>query len=106
MRNGFIANHWDDQAGNPAGGCTDGTGFTISWQNGPMGRGEDRKAPNGAFVEDVIGACVDRIEYYQSSQFACDENQDAITHLQAALNSLRCRTEGRERRGVEGTHQE
>ena len=51
--------HWVDENGNPAGGITQGVGFTISWQNGPLGTGEERKEPNGAFVENVIlaGCC-------------------------------------------------
>lgn len=106
MKNGFTSHHWSDEDGNPGGGCSYGTGFTISWQNGPLGRGSKRNAPNGAFVEDVIDACADRIEYYQSGKFNCDCNQEALEHLNKALEALRRRTEEREHRGVEGTHQE
>jgi hypothetical protein len=104
MRVGFKSEHWLDQNSNPAGGCTSGTGFTISWQNGPLGRGVDRKEPNGAFVEDVIDAARDRIEFYQA-HFPCPENEVAIGHLKNALRVLDERTESREERGVEGTHE-
>ena len=97
-------NHWNDANGNPAGGCTQGTGFTISWQNGPLGRGADRKEPNGAFVESVIAAAAGRLEFYQSSKFECAENAAALDHLKAALKILNDRTADRERRAVEGTH--
>ncbi len=106
MQSGFQSEHWNDENGNPAGGSTFGNGFAISWQNGPLGRGNDRKAPNGAFVEDIIKAAVDRLEYYQQSRFACLYNADAISYLNAALERLHDRTRDREKRDVEGTHGE
>lgn len=123
---GFTAEHWNDAAGKPAGGITQGVGFVISWQNGPLGacscpadnaelannaRNGDhlrsvcaRKAPNGAFVEDVIAAAMDRIRHYQAGDFASSFNAEALAHLQRALNALDDRTRERTRRGVEGTH--
>lgn len=93
--------------GNPAGGYVRGTGLSIDWQNGPLGRGFDRHEPNGAFVETVIEAARQRIEYYQTGcngKFACRENALAITKLEEALHWLNHRTAAREARGVEGTH--
>ncbi|MGE4195943.1 MAG: hypothetical protein AB7G11_02310 [Phycisphaerales bacterium] len=95
--------HFTDDQGNPAGGQSYGRGFTIEWQNGPLGRGEHRQAPNGAFVEDVIGAAIDRLEYFQRGKFACDANAEAVTYLHLALRRLEARTAEREARGVEGT---
>lgn len=106
MQNGMTSDHFNDDAGNPSGGCTFGTGFTISWQRGPLGRREDRSAPNGAFVEDVIAAAIDRISYYQTGRFACEFNERALVHLRSALAELEARTASREARGVEGTHEE
>ena len=105
MRIQVTANHFSDADGNPAGGTTFGQGFSIGWQNGPLGRGEDRKEPNGAFVEDVIAAAIDRLGFYQESKFACAANARAIEHLNLALAILQARTADRERRAVEGTHQ-
>lgn len=105
MRQGFFSEHWKDTSGNPAGGCTTGIGFTISWQNGPLGRGEDRREPNGAFVEDIIFAAIERIRFYQQSPFACKENADALFFLNEAVKRLDDRTKSRESRLVEGTHQ-
>lgn len=105
MKSGLHINeHWNDADGNPAGGITQGNGFTISWQNGPLGRGEVRKEPSGAFVEDVITAAKARIEYYQASRFACEHNAAAIAHLELALEVLNARTADREARQVEGEH--
>lgn len=98
--------HFTDYLGNPDGGITFGRGFTIAWQKGPLGRGKERKQPNGAFVEDIIGAAVNRLLHYQESRFACQENAAAIEHLQSALACLQKRTADREVRGVEGTHRE
>lgn len=104
MQSKIHSAHWDDSNGNPAGGSTFGNGFAISWQNGPLGRGPDRTQPNGAFVEDVINAAVDRLEYYQRGKFACDYNARAIEALKDALAECNARTEDREKRKVEGIH--
>jgi len=95
----------NDENGNPAGGMVGGVGLQINWQNGPLGRGEDRKEPSGAFVETVIAAALQRIQYYQKSRFGCHENAMAITKLEEALHWLNARTQERENREVEGTHQ-
>jgi len=96
-----------DNNGNPAGGKIRVTGLTIDWQEGPLGRGADRQEPNGAFVETVIAAAINRIDFYQTSsggKFACRENAIALTHLETALLWLEKRTADREARAVEGTH--
>ena len=91
--------------GKPAGGMVKGTGLAISWQDGPLGRGEDRQAPNGAFVEGVIEAARQRIKWYNDNGFSCQENLDALGHLEQALMHLNSRTQRRESAGVEGTHE-
>ena len=96
-----------DKDGNPAGGHAHGVGFTILWQNGPLGRirtGE-RKQPNGAFVEDIIRAAADRIGFYQGGKFACDENAEALTNLRQALDALNRRTQRRIEAGTEGVNE-
>jgi hypothetical protein len=105
MEGGFTSNHWNDADGNPAGGTTYGRGFTIAWQNGPLGRGAERKEPNGAFVEDVIAACADRLRHYLTGKFPSPQTDRALRHLEDALFQLRQRTADREARGVEGVHE-
>jgi len=100
----FFSQHWSDETGAPMGGISSGKGFCISWQNGPLGRGDSRKEPNGAFVETIISAVIDRLNYYQGTRFACEFNANAITALQAALTDLGARTRSREAAGTEGTH--
>lgn len=104
MQSRLTENHWSDANGNPAGGCSFGNGFAISWQNGPLGRDGDRIEPNGAFVEDVIRAVIGRIQFYEASKFASQYNKDAMGHLALALGHLQQRTIDREKRSVEGTH--
>jgi hypothetical protein len=97
--------HELDDNRNPAGGCTSGLGITIQWQDGPLGCGEKRQPPNGAFVEGVIAAAIDRLQFYQTAsdgKFKCRENALAITKLEEALHWMEHRTRDRERRGVEG----
>lgn len=96
--------NYQDRGGNPTGGIVEATGLVIHWQDGPLGRGEDRQEPNGAFVETVISAVAHRIAFYQDSKFHCIENAIALGHLNAALNVLNERTRARDDRDVEGTH--
>lgn len=105
MLQSFTAVDKLDDEGRPAGGTLVGEGLAISWQNGPLGRGDERKAPNGAFVETVIAAAKSRLEFYETTQFASDENASAISFLDAALGVLNLRTQRREAQGVEGTHE-
>lgn len=101
------SDHWTDpdtQA--PEGGQTFGPGFVIAWQRGPMVDAQgNRKTQNGAFVEDIIKAAVDRLEYYQGTKFAGTYNSQALLLLNQALDVLNQRTADRVSRGVEGTHQ-
>lgn len=101
-----IIKNVSDGEGNPAGGFVEGMGLKIEWQNGALGAGESRKEPNGAFVETVVAAAIQRLQYYQGTKFACRENAIALTHLETALLWLQKRTQEREARGVEGTHQQ
>lgn len=99
--------HVLDGNGNPAGGWATAIGLEINWQDGALGRGENRKEPNGTFVETVITAVIGRLEFYQTAsdgRFACAENAVALGHLGIALDELKARTTEREARNVEVTH--
>lgn len=93
-----------DENGNPTGGEVTGRGIVIKWQNGPLGRGEDRKEPNGAFVEEVIQSAIQRLYFFQESKFKCRENALAITKLEEAIHWLDSRTKAREILSIEGTY--
>ena len=84
-----------------------GIGLSISWKKGALGRGDERRKPNGAFVETVLSAVLQRLESYQTAndgKFKCRENAIAITKIEEALLWLDKRTRDRESRKVEGTH--
>lgn len=125
---GITSDHFTDGDGNPDGGQTYGTGLAIAWQRGPLagdvgadecifehddeGQADEglhigvcRRAPNGAFVENVIAAALDRLSYYETTKFSCFENRDAIRHLEEALAALGSRTNRRRHVGREGTHE-
>ena len=109
-RPGFYQENWTDEKGNPAGGVATDRGFTISWQNGPLGKLEtaQRREPNGAFVEDILGAALGRIEFYQNNadgRHACEENAEAIEHIVKAMEALDRRTHRRTADKTEGTHE-
>ena len=104
MRSEINQEHFVDSEGRPDGGTTYGPGFAIGWQKGPLGRGDERKPQNGAFVEDIIQAAIGRIHFYQKSKFYCEENAEALIHLHKAAEALDQRTKRREAANVEGTH--
>ena len=99
----FHSKYFFDETNAPEGGNAWGTGFSISWQRGPLGQGDSRLAPNGAFVETIISVVKERLENYQHSRFACEENAKAIGYLEQALEVLNNRTKRRVSEGVEGT---
>lgn len=105
MRQAIRSEHKLDQRGMPAGGSTTSTGLVIEWQNGPLQVDGQRLEPTGCFVETVIAAALDRLEWYQEGDFACEANRLAIRRLGQALSELDLRTRERTARGVEGTHQ-
>lgn len=106
-KQGFFQEHWNDENGNPGGGVSTGTGFTVSWQNGPLGKigTPERREPNGAFVEDIIDVVIGRLQYYEDSKFSCEENAEAIRLLKEANDVLDSRTKRREAAKTEGTHE-
>ncbi len=104
-RNELQATNNVDDEGNPTGGQALGIGLRVVWQDGPLGR--PPVEPNGAFVDDVIEAARQRLEFYQKAaggKFACRENALAITHLEEAMHWLYSRRVAREARQVQGLH--
>lgn len=79
------------------GGVSEGLGYRIAWQDGPLPK-------NGAFLEDVLTECVERLKRMQATKFNCAENNVAIFHIHGALTALGSRAARREKEGVRGTH--
>lgn len=71
----------------------------IRFQNGPIGE----VGVNGLTNEALLAIVADRLEGFQSSKWACLENEEALAHVKDALVALESRTSKRLARGVEGT---
>lgn len=99
--------HWLDKNGNPAGGFSCGEGYLISWQNGPLGKigSPERKAPNGAFVEDIIEAIASRLRRISHLYKNPKVVKSALHHLLCANEALDSRTKRRMAAKTEGTHE-
>lgn len=100
MRSKNVNSIFNEAAENPTGGYTTLPGGNITWQNGVIGE----NGQNGAFIEDVITAAIERLEYFNNSKFRCRENSLAITKLEEALHWLAARKTNREAQGVENSY--
>ena len=71
----------------------------IHFQEGPI----KENGINGVNNEDLILMVVDRLNSFQHSEYACEENAAAIECFMKGIRCLRERTNKRAARGVEGT---
>ena len=118
----LVAQNMVDENDNPTGGHVtlyvtrdgdeDYPAISISWQDGPRGTGETNADgspklddPNGAFVEDVLWAALQRLEFFNESKYRDRANSLAITHIEQALQALKDRQLERSFRNVEGKHE-
>ncbi len=74
---------------------------TIYFQNGPV----EEVGVNGCHQEDLLVIVMDRLQHFQRGDFACEENELALTNIEKALSWLRDRTNKRIEKGIEGTSQ-
>lgn len=72
----------------------------IKFQKGPF----KEVGLNGIFHEDLLAIVINRLEHFQSSEFACEENAKAIEYLKLAIEALGSRTKRRDQAGVLGTN--
>lgn len=84
----------------PEGGVI-GDEQVIRFQRGPIAE----HGVNGVTNEALLAIVRDRLQGFQSGQFACRENALALTKIEEALHWLHHRTNERVRRGVEGKSQ-
>lgn len=71
----------------------------INFQNG--GRNEEGST-HGVLDVDLLEICLHRLKSFQDGQFACKENEEAISHLTKVLEIMNKRVEDRIARGVLG----
>lgn len=72
----------------------------IRFQNGPI----KEVGVNGISNEVLLAIVRDRLEGFQSGQFACIHNQIALDDVVSAMGALHARTVERLERDVEGTN--
>jgi hypothetical protein len=87
----------DDSLGRALSGATKNT---LLFQNGPI----KEFGVNGVTHEVLLAILIDRLRSFQAGPYACEANEEALSHLNDALNWLQVRTRKRIARGVEGTH--
>lgn len=75
--------------------------FTAMFQNGPI----QEAGVNGISQEALLAIVQDRLEGFQSGEFANEDNEAALMHIKCAIAHLHKRTKERMARGVEGTSQ-
>lgn len=74
----------------------------VQFQNGPYTL---KASVDGIHNEDLLAIVIDRLEGFQSGEFACDWNEAALSKLKTARANFEARTLEREERGVEGTNE-
>ena len=73
----------------------------ISFQNGPI----KEAGVNGISGEALVAIVIDRLRCFQKGPYNTEDNAQALTFLEGALEALQRRTRERLARGVEGTNQ-
>lgn len=72
---------------------------TIKFQKGPM----REVGLNGIHMEHLLEIVAHRLCEFQKTEWKCDENGMALSHIYAAINKLNQRTDRRIAAGTEGT---
>lgn len=112
----LVARNELDENENPTGGevylqvtkdgDTEFPALVVNWQDGARGQADGSLAdPNGAFVEDVLWAALQRLEFFNESKYRDRANSLAITHIEQALQALKDRQLERSHRNVEGKYE-
>lgn len=70
----------------------------INFQNGPI----KEFGVNGISNEALLAIIIDRLKGFQSGEYACEDNENALSCAQKTLYWLQKRTKDRLERGVEG----
>ena len=73
----------------------------ISFQKGAR---KDPDARHGVLDNDLLEIVRDRLAAFQAGEFACRENEMALTHIEEALMWMNRRAEDRAERAVLGTY--
>lgn len=75
----------------------------IKYQCGPRA---EEKSVQGVLDCDLLEMARDRLKSFQAGPFACEENEQALKHIEEALKWMNKRVEDRLERGVLGKNKE
>lgn len=78
------------------------TSAGILFQKGPR---TDHNARMGVLDCDLLEIVRDRLTAFQAGPYACEENAEALFHIEEALRWMAKRVENRSKRGVLGTYE-
>lgn len=73
----------------------------VKFQKGPV----KENGVNGCHQEDLLNIVQHRLECFQEGDFACIENERALSSLRDCIGHLNSRTKDRQKRNVEGTNE-
>jgi hypothetical protein len=73
----------------------------ILWQDGVV---DPHIGANGMTLEALVDAVIARLQAFQKTRFACDENEEALDFLIKANKALTARRNKRFKRGVLNKH--
>lgn len=74
----------------------------IQFQKGPR---NDKNSINGVLLVDILEIAKDVLFSYQQGPYNCDENAEALNHIEKALECLNNRTKDRAARNVLGKYE-
>lgn len=85
-----------DEHGNTVTRCS----LPIIFQHGTT----EENGANGVTEQVLLSIVADRLRSFQTGDFPCEENKNALLAVKEALNALKERERDRMSRGVEGKH--
>lgn len=77
-------------------------GWHIYFQRGPR---KEQSSRHGLLDGDLLEIVRDRFRCFQAGDYACEENAQALRHIEEALMWMNKRAEDRAERNVLGTYQ-
>ena len=69
------------------------------------GHRNDPKSTPGVIDSDLLGVVRHRLQCFQAGESACEYNQEALEHIEKALEAMNRRVEDRIKRNVLATYQ-
>jgi hypothetical protein len=75
----------------------------LQFQKGPR---DEPGSTSGITEAALLAVLIDRLEAFQAGPYHCEENQQALDNLRAAMTAIHDRAHSRASRGVLGTYKQ